>query len=133
MPPDRRAGFKPGSRPVDNPRVALIRIPYPRGSNVAPASLKFERRRVARTPAAGEAMAAFYDADGAIALTSEELIDASAKGIGLRSSVEIEPGARFMIYAGGSALAHRGGVVARCTPDGDGWRLGVLCDARMAA
>ena len=96
----------------------------------------FERRCGSRAPRNGVAMAAFIDSHGAIALTRVEVVDASDGGLGLRCPVAVDTGARFSLYNGGGASiapAHHTGHVAVCRRDGLTWRLGVVCDRRMAA
>ena len=98
-----------------------------------PGCLRLERRDGEREPREGWAMAAFYDEDGALSLTQVELVDASGAGLGLWCPVEVEPGARFCLYSGATRLPHTTGVVARCVPDEDGFRVGLKCAGRMAA
>lgn len=78
-------------------------------------------------------MAAFYDDDGAISLTRVDLVDSSRLGIGLISPTQVEPGVRVCLYSGSWPLPHRSGIVTRCVPDGDSFRLGLRCDDRAAA
>lgn len=96
-------------------------------------SLRFERRGGDRRPQGGAAMAAFFDEDGALSLTRVELLDASGGGLGLRSPVAIEPGVRFCLYSNSTRLPHTTGIVARCEPDEEEFRIGLRCDARIAA
>lgn len=97
------------------------------------AALRLERRSGERRAQPGAAMAAFFDEDGALSLTRVELMDSSPGGLGLRCPVEIEPGVRFSLYSGSIPLPHTTGVVARCEPDGDDFRIGLRCDLRLAA
>jgi hypothetical protein len=78
-------------------------------------------------------MAAFYDEDGALSLTRVELVDASGAGLGLLCPVEVETGARFCLYSGATRLPHTTGVVARCVPEGEWFRVGLRCAGRVAA
>ena len=95
---------------------------------------RFERRSEGRERASGEAMAAFYDEDGALSLTRVKLVDTSVHGMGLESPVRVEPGVRFSLHERGGTLAHTTGVVARCDARGDSWSVGLRCDpARRAA
>lgn len=94
---------------------------------------QLERRDGDRRPLAGAAMAAFYDDDGALSLTRVQLLDWSPRGLGLRCPMPIEPGTRFCLYTEALALPHTTGVVARCIPDGEEFRIGLRCDARLAA
>ena len=94
---------------------------------------RFERRCEGRQATDGEAMAAFFDQDGALALTRVRLVDESDNGLGLVSPVRVEAGVRFCLYASGRALAHSTGVVARCHPQGEEWRVGLRCERATAA
>ena len=94
---------------------------------------RFERRAGGRMPGDGEAMAAFYDEDGALSLTRVTLVDSSRNGLGLVCPVEVEPGARFCLYSRNTPLPHSTGVVVRCRPEGEDWRVGLSCDPAKAA
>ena len=95
--------------------------------------LKLDRRSWARSPRSGSAMAAFFDEEGALSLTRVELTDESQGGLGLICPVEVPRGTRFSLYAGNIALPHTTGIVARCTPEGEDFRVGLRCDQRIAA
>lgn len=94
---------------------------------------RFERRVEGREAVTGEAMAAFYDEDGALSLTRVRLLDESVHGLGLECPVPVEPGVRFSLHARGRVLAHTTGVVARCDARGESWRVGLRCDPLRAA
>jgi hypothetical protein len=94
---------------------------------------RFERRAEGRRSAPGEAMAAFFDEDGALSLTRVRLVDFSEHGVGLVCPVEVEAGARFCLYSDLAPLPHTTGFVVRCDPDGEDWRMGLRCDSRRAA
>lgn len=108
-------------------------MPPPAREFRRPDRIRLERRADERTPIAGSVMGAFVDDEGAFTLTRVELLDESAAGLGLLSPVHIEPGRRFTLYAGPMQVAHDSGVVARCEPDGDAYRVGLRCDRRLAA
>jgi hypothetical protein len=95
--------------------------------------IRFERRGCDRLLQTGSAMAAFFDDDGALSLTRVELLDFSPGGLGLRCPVDIEPGVRFCLYSNAMRLPHTTGIVARCEPDDEEFRVGLRCDARLAA
>lgn len=79
-----------------------------------------ERRAFGREREFGSAMAAFYDEQGAICLTRVDLSDSSATGIGVRSPMPIEPGARVCLYSNDVARAHGphlSATVVRCERD----------------
>lgn len=80
-------------------------------------AMRFDRRLYPRVPREGTAMAAFYDDDGAVALTRVELVDASLTGLGLRSTMPIPVGARVSVYFQNIPLAHSTGRVVRCDVD----------------
>ena len=94
---------------------------------------RFERRTEGRETASGEAMAAFFDDDGALGLTRVRLVDFSDHGAGLICPVEVEPGARFCLYSDSVPLPHTTGFVACCRVEGEDWRIGLRCDRRRAA
>ncbi len=93
----------------------------------------FERRREKRRPAEGSAMAAFYGEDGGVCLTRVCIVDSSPGGLGLRSPVEIDAGTLFTLYGDTLDVPRRSGIVARCQPDADGFRVGLECERRRAA
>ena len=112
-------------------RILQRRLRHVAAIDVRP--FRFERRVEGRQAATGEAMAAFYDEDGALSLTRVTLTDESEHGVGLVSPVQVERGVRFCLYARGRTLAHTTGVVARCESVGHEWRIGLRCDPRRAA
>ncbi len=93
---------------------------------------KLNRRTSERKSRAGAAMAAFFDEDGALSLTRVELVDVSDGGLGLVCPVDVPRGVRFSLYWG-SSVPHTTGVVARCVPDGEEFRIGLRCDRKLAA
>lgn len=95
--------------------------------------LKLDRRASSRTARRDSAMAAFFDDDGALSLTRVEVTDESRGGLGLVCPVEVPKGTRFSLYTTGCQLPHTTGVVARCAPQGEDFRIGLRCDQRMAA
>jgi len=95
--------------------------------------LKIDRRSSSRAARTGSAMAAFFDDDGALSLTRVELADESRSGLGLVCPVEVPRGTRFSLYTTGCSLPHTTGVVARCVPEGEDFRVGLRCDHRLAA
>lgn len=95
--------------------------------------LKLDRRTAEREPRTGFAMAAFFDDDGALSLTRVELVDVSDGGLGLVCPVEVSPGVRFSLYSNATVLPHSTGIVARCSPEGEDFRVGLRCDRRLAA
>ncbi|MBL9033052.1 MAG: hypothetical protein JNM80_15245 [Phycisphaerae bacterium] len=96
-------------------------------------AFRFDRRGLRRAVETGSAMAAFYDEDGAISLTRVDLVDSTPRGIGMMSPLEVEPGVRVCLYSGAWPMPHRAGIVTRCVPEGEGFRVGLRCDDRAAA
>ena len=94
---------------------------------------RFERRSEGRYALEGEAMAAFYNDEGALSLTVVTLVNESSRGLGLVSPVRVEPGAMFSLHARGRPLPHATGVVARCDGIEGGWSIGLSCNLRRAA
>ncbi|MEX2218124.1 MAG: hypothetical protein WD749_05135 [Phycisphaerales bacterium] len=96
-------------------------------------SIPFERRAHKRDDRSGSAMAAFYDASGDLTLCPVTLVDRSCAGLGVLCEIAAAPGSRFTLYGSDLPVPHMQGVVARCDRAGRGFRLGLRCDARLAA
>lgn len=97
-----------------------------------PKPLKFNRRAGVRRRVQGEAMAAGYGRAGSITVRVV-LIDASYSGIGVDSPVEFEVGTEIKLHFNGQVLAGRHGLVARCDPRGEGYRVGIDTASGTAA
>lgn len=99
----------------------------------APAPLRFERRQVDRWPMRSSATA-FRLGGNDFGRTHElKVVDYSYTGLGAISSSVIEPGTRVSVgFANPGCLAKRG-TVLRCTPCGEGYRVAIEFEARMAA
>lgn len=102
-------------------------------SQTAPMTLRFERRQHDRWPERGVATA--YGAAGPsfgrrFAL---RLLDASADGLGARSDRPLDPGTVVTLVFAEPGRPARNGVVVRCLPCGDGYRIAVRFELRMAA
>lgn len=78
------------------------------------ASFRLERRRVSRYAASGNAMADVVSVDGSHAITSVELIDSSACGLGVRTQNPIEVGGFVRVFIGLAEVPARAGRVAQC-------------------
>ncbi len=100
---------------------------------IEPKPWKPERRLESRQPAGGRAIVTIREQGQMPILAPVELLDASEHGVGIRSEKPAMPGAAVRLYFHGEVMPGRTGVVARCDRDGEGWRLGVRCDMRMAA
>ncbi len=95
--------------------------------------IPFDRRRLARTPSEGSAMASFVSDEAGITLARVEFTDSSREGAGLRCPLQIEPGTRFSLYREGVALGSDRGIVARCTRARDHFILGLRFEDRTEA
>jgi hypothetical protein len=95
--------------------------------------LAFDRRSIPRRPIAGRAMAVFSSSNAAGTLVRVELIDASWQGIGIKSPIEVAPGASVSITPEDSMWPRQIGIVVRCEKDGEGYRLGLRSRLAKAA
>lgn len=105
--------------------------PAPAAIQVDPHRL--ERRASPREKRSGSAMGAFYDAFGGMSLSRVRIVDSSRGGIGLLSDVPAAPGSRVTLYGDDLPVPRMTGIVARCQREGDAWRIGLRCDASLAA
>ena len=96
-------------------------------------SLDFDRRKLPRRPINGHAMAVFTPGNSVGTLVRVELLDASWKGIGFRSPMEIRPGTPCSLTPDDSMWPRQVGMVLRCEKDGDGYRVGVQSKLAKAA
>jgi hypothetical protein len=96
------------------------------------APLPFDRRLADRAPAAGDYVGVVIDGDEA-QLTNVELTDKSVGGIGFLSPVAMRPGAICHLHPHGVIALAEVGRVARCTRDGDVYRIGLVSLSRKAA
>lgn len=94
--------------------------------------LRLERRREDREPASGT-VAATYQGFGRHGITHLEMLDRSSSGIGARTRTAIEPGMIVTICPEGSNVPWLSARATRCTPEGDGYRVGLAFDRRRAA
>jgi hypothetical protein len=96
-------------------------------------TIPFERRTSKREQSGGTAMGAFYDAFGDLVLTPVEIADWSRHGLGLICETPVAVGSRFTLYGDTLPLPHVSGTVARCQRIGEKFRVGLDCEARLAA
>lgn len=88
-------------------------------------TLKFERRRVPRMTCESN-VTAYYSNGSAIpgearfGVVQMKVTDASASGVGCRSSRPLEQGMRVSICPAGIPAAYTTGTVVRCREDGTG-------------
>lgn len=116
------------ARVLGSIRPASRKLSAPSG----PRTLRIERRREDREPAAG-AVPATYSGNGRYGITHLELVDRSPAGIGARTRTRIEPGMIVTICPEGSRVPWLLARATRCTPEGEGFRVGLAFDHRRAA
>jgi PilZ domain-containing protein len=92
-----------------------------------------DRRGSRRQGGAGSAMGAFYDPTGDMTLIPIRLVDRSRGGLGISTPVPVLPGSRFTLYGDDLPIPHMYGTVVRCAGSPGDYRLGLRCDARLAA
>lgn len=94
---------------------------------------KLDRRRAERGSITGEGLAAFIDGEGGAKVCRLDFIDACGTGIGVKCGIAIAPGARFTLRPDSGLTQLYRGVVARCTRDGEVYRLGLKIAIAQAA
>ena len=99
----------------------------------APAPLRFERRLHDRWPSRGTATAYRVAGQRFGERHVLRLLDESYEGLGALTSRPLEPGA--VVSIGFATLGHpaKSGVVLRSAPCGDGYRVAIRFETRMAA
>ena len=98
-----------------------------------PAPLKFERRQSDRWPIDGVATAFQLAGDGFGQMHTLKMVDYSDGGIGAMSQTVLTPGTMVSLGFQSPGYMARRGVVHRCEPCGDGYRVAVIFEQRMAA
>jgi len=88
-------------------------------------TIPFDRRRARRRIAAGTVMATMTTPDGASTLIRVRLQDISSTGVGLRSDTPLPNGTVVAVYSEGSRFPSASGMVVRCLPMGNGYRVGL--------
>jgi hypothetical protein len=100
-------------------------------------TLKFDRRRASRLPAAGEGSAAFHNKGTGARLAHAKLTDAGPGGLGLLCPVPASVGSSCTFYTasarGRVPFPPVRGTVVRCTMTAEGYRIGIRCDLSRAA
>lgn len=94
---------------------------------------RFERRQAARSPMAARATAFELAGDGFGRTHALQTVDCSASGVGAICDTAIHPGTCVTIGFDRFGGAARRGVVARCQPCGNGYRVAVVFEGRLAA
>lgn len=95
--------------------------------------LRFERRGIDRWQLKGIATAFRLSGDRFGAMHDLRTIDFSHDGLGAISDAVIEPGTLVSIGFQEPGYAAKRGIVLRCMPCGDGYRVAIQFEARMAA
>ena len=99
----------------------------------APAPLRFERRASDRWPVEGVATAFRLAGDRFGEMQPLKMIDYSWDGLGAKCSTPLEPGTILSLGFQAPGYAAKRGVVVRCLPCGDGYRLAIRFEALLAA
>lgn len=92
-----------------------------------------DRRFSPRAKLCGEAFAVFTDSITAGKLATIELVDGCAGGFGVRCPFAVDPGASFSMTPESGRMGRHVGMVVRCEPDGEGYRLGLRSRGTRAA
>lgn len=95
--------------------------------------LPFDRRLRDRWPADGVAKVFHVAGERFGEVHTLKLIDQSHECLGARCAWPIEPGTIVSIGFTAPGAAPRRGVVVRCAPCGDGYRLAIRYELRQAA
>ncbi len=82
--------------------------------------MTFDRRRLPRKAMKGHAMAVFTQGTCAASVVRVELSDASHTGMGIRSSMPVEPGTTFSLIPEHPMMPRAVGVAVRCEKLGEG-------------
>lgn len=99
----------------------------------APAPLKFERRSSDRWPSSLVGTAFELGGNSFGHMHSIKVLDYSDGGLGAMSDTPLTPGSMISIGFASPGMYAKRGTVLRCVPCGDGYRLSVQFEARMAA
>ena len=95
--------------------------------------LRFERRQADRWPIDGVATAFELAGDGFGRTHTLRMLDYSNDGIGAVSDTVIAPGTTVSLGFQSPGYPARRGTIARCLPCGEGYRVAVIFEQRMAA
>jgi hypothetical protein len=98
-----------------------------------PGPLRFERRQSDRWTIDGAATAFELAGDGFGRTHALRMLDYSDLGMGAISDSVIAPGTTISVGFQSPGYLARRGTVARCLPCGDGYRIAVLFEQRLAA
>jgi hypothetical protein len=93
----------------------------------------FDRRHLPRRPVSGHAMAVFTTSNGVGKLSRVQLLDASWAGIGVKTSVPVQPGATCSLTPEDSMWPRQIGIVVRCDEIEGGYHVGLQSRLAKAA
>jgi hypothetical protein len=96
-------------------------------------SLRFERRQADRWSQHGAASAFRLAGERFGQIHDLKMLDYSFEGMGAHCAEPIEPGTLVSIGFQAPGCIAKRGVVTRCLPSGDGYRIGIRFEMRMAA
>jgi hypothetical protein len=131
MSPSAAKIAEPKSRLVA--RNAVSEIAHEVASIDPLAPIPFERRAHQRHEMMGELEAVRTDGLSFPATMRLKMIDESVGGVAARVDAPVPPGARLSVRTCPITGQWRHGVVVRCYPSGDGYRLGIAFERRRAA
>ncbi len=95
--------------------------------------LRFERRRHERFTLPGEVTAIRIDGERFGERHGLKMLDYSPAGLGAISPSVLEPGVMVSVEFQAAEYPPRRGVVVRCLPCGNGYRLAIRFELRLAA
>jgi hypothetical protein len=98
-----------------------------------PPALRFERRLQDRWPCRGTATAYRVAGQHFGQRHVLKLVDESCEGLGAITAQPLEPGAVVSVGFATLGLPTKSGVVLRCAPCGDGYRVAIRFEHRLAA
>ncbi len=98
-----------------------------------PAPLRFDRRQHDRWPLEAAATACRVSGERFGEMFKLKTRDCSGEGLGAVCSKPIEPGAAVSVTFQTPGFPSRPGVVLWCRPCGDGYRLAIRFESRLAA
>lgn len=128
-----------------NARAVRLRLAQEGAGALGLVAAPEDRRTSQRQKSSGRAMAVFVSPDGSRRMGAVGLVDSSVSGLGLLSSIEVEPGTLVTIHFDNHpstwGAPGRTGVVRRCERQVDAetkafmgcWRVGVATRARAVA
>ena len=113
--------------------LSLAQRPPVHEEDEAPSPLRFERRYVDRWPVQGVATAICLHGEKFGQMHELSMLDFSFEGLGAISNTVLEPAMNVSIGFQSPGYPAKRGIVLRCTPCGNGYRVAIQFQARMAA